>query len=84
MNHKEIYDILPPHGEFNSTDLNRLLGDKMVLESKHDTIPYKTYYKWSIDTEAILSEMRDKGMLGRNAGVHCNWYVKNWNYESQE
>jgi hypothetical protein len=76
MTHQEIYELLPVNQEFNSTDVNRLLGDKMVMESKHDTIPYKTFWKWSIDTESILSEMREKGMVARNPGVHCYWYIK--------
>ena len=48
----------------------------MVMESKHDTIPYKTFWKWSIDTESILSEMREKGMVARSPGVYFYWYIK--------
>ena len=76
MTHEEIYELLPVNQEFNSTDVNRLLSDKMVMESKHDTIPYKTFWKWSIDTESILSEMREKGMVARSPGVYFYWYIK--------
>jgi len=76
MNDKEIYDMLPVMGEFNSADVNKLLDDKMVMVSEHDTIPYKTKWVWSINTEEILSRLRDKGLLLRSTGVHCNWYIK--------
>jgi hypothetical protein len=60
----------------------------MILESKQDTIPYKTYWKWSIDTEAILTEMRELGMVCRNtvivgSGIKCNWYIKNSHYKDK-
>lgn len=64
MTHEEIYELLPVNQEFNSTDVNRLLGDKMVMESKHDTIPYKTFWKWSIDTEShLIEDERGKTIL---------------------
>lgn len=64
MTHEEIYELLPVNQEFNSTDVNRLLGDKMVMESKHDTIPYKTFWKWSIDIEShLIEDERGKTIL---------------------
>ena len=73
---QEIHDMLPENQEFNSTHVNRLLGDKRVMVSYHDTIPYRVEYEWSIDTEKILTEMRDKGMVSRGSGDHCFWYTK--------
>ena len=62
-----VYSLLPDDGrEFNSTDVNRLLDDEFCPITK----------TWSLDTEAILTELREQGKVARGSSDHCFWYIK--------